>query len=186
MACLSDVTFGLLVEQDSVERSVQVAFFPIVVRNDLQRAIGLFLQRDTSFGRYAHPSRLHFGIHLDQAVRFVPVGHGPYMRLQILHANSLALHVGPVDFRNVHRLEPLTFVAELFDAGEFRRRVDPVMFHQLGIQIDLEELLQYGDRHDEDVGDSRLDRSLHLFDEFLQKCLDCRIVRVDVEQIRQV
>ena len=81
----------------------------------------------------------------------MPVGHGFQMRLQVLHANSLALHVGPVDFRNVHRLKPLSFVAELFDAGEFRRRIDPVVFHQLGIQIDLEELIQYGDRHDEDV-----------------------------------
>ena len=80
----------------------------------------------------------------------------------------------------------MSFVAELFDAGEFRRRIDPVVSHQLGIQIDLEELIQYGDRHDEDVGDSRLDRSLHLFDEFFQKSLDCRIVRVDIEQVRKI
>ena len=108
------------------------------------------------------------------------------MRLQVLHANSLALHVGPVDFRNVHRLKPLSFVAELFDAGEFRRRIDPVMFQQLRIQIDLEELFKHCLRHDEDVGNPCFDRSLHLFEKLFQKCLDRRIVRVDVEQIRQV
>ena len=169
MTCLGDVAFGLLVEQNSMERSIKVAFFPIVVRNDLQRAVGLLFQGDSSFGCYTHPSRLHLRVHLDQTMRFVSVGHGFQMRLQVLQANSLTLHVGPVDFRNVHRLKPLPFVAELFDAGEFSRRIDPVMFQQLRIQIDLKELFQYGLRHDEDVGDSRLDRGLHLFEKLFQK-----------------
>ena len=60
------------------------------------------------------------------------------------------------------------------------------MFCQLRITFNLEDHLRYGNRHDEDVGDFRFDRRLHLFDESPRKSLDYRIVRIDVEQIRKV
>ncbi len=174
MTAVREVVLHLVVEQHAVERSVEVGFLLPVMRNDFERAVRLLFERYAPFGSHTQAA-LQFGIHLDKAVGFMAVGHGPQVRFEVFHANTFLDQIVEVDFRGVQRLESLLL--------HQRGGIDTVVLQNLRVEVDADKLFERTLSHDENA---RVRGILCLLHELLEESFECRILRVHVEQVRHV
>ena len=144
-----------------MERSIEIRFFLPIVRYDAQRTVCLFFERHAPFGSDTYAVS-QLGIHVYQPVGFVPVRHGLQVRFDILHPDTFPLHIRPVDFRGVQRLETLFFCIGLKSLGG----IDTVVFQNFRSEVDRDKFVQYILRHNENAGMGGI---LSLLQKFLEE-----------------